>query len=225
MASSPTTTIRPSMGAPSTNGRRALPPPRQRSVPLAVMGVLLCFVGALVFGAVHLRLDQRKVVLAVAHPVAAGQVINSNDLRTVRVSATGVATISETERSSVVGRVAAVPLAPGSLLVRSQLGSAASIPSGQAVVGVALKDGQFPAGLRAGDRVVLVDTGSGRAATGDSPAVRALADQLTGTVVSVADSSDASGVTAISVRVGQADAAALATASANGQLSLVLVAP
>src|SRR5437763_5500595 len=171
MVSSPTTAMRPRMGSQPTNGR-ALPPPRQRSVPLAVMGVLLCFVGALVFGAVHLRLDQRKVVLAVAHPVAAGQVITSNDLRTVRVSATGVATISETERSSVVGHIAAVPLAPGSLLVRSQLGSAASVPSGQAVVGVALRDGQFPAGLRAGDRVFLVDNGSGRAAGGAGPAGR-----------------------------------------------------
>src|SRR3954454_375073 len=203
MASSPTTTMLPRTAAPSTNGGRVLPPPRQRSAPLAVMGVLLCFVGALVFGAVHLRLDQRKVVLAVVHPVAAGQVITSNDLRTVRVSAGGVATISETERSSVVGHIAAVPLAPGSLLVRSQLGSAASIPSGQAVVGVALKDGQFPAGLRAGDRVFLVDTGSGRAAAGDGAPVRLLSDQLAGTVVSVADPQAASGVTAVSVQVGQ----------------------
>src|SRR3954447_6874936 len=128
MASNATATMRPRMAPPSTNGGRVLPPARQRSIPLAVMGVLLCFLGALVFGAVHLRLDQRKVVLAVAHPVAAGQVIKSSDLRTVRVSATGVATISETERSSVVGHIAAVPLAPGSVLVRSQLGSAASLP-------------------------------------------------------------------------------------------------
>src|SRR3954470_758955 len=165
MASNATTTMRPRTAPPSTNGGRVLPPARQRSIPLAVMGVLLCFLGALVFGAVHLRLDQRKVVLAVAHPVAAGQVIKNSDLRTVRMSASDVATISETERSSVVGHIAAVPLAPGSLVVRSQLGSAASVPSGQAVVGVAVKDGQFPAGLRAGDRVLLVDTGSGHAGT------------------------------------------------------------
>ena len=225
MASSPTTTMRPRTAPLSTNGGRVLPPARQRSIPLAVMGVLLCFVGALVFGAVHLRLDQRKVVLAIAHPVAAGQVINNSDLRTVRISASGVATISETERSTVVGHIAAVPLAPGSLVVRSQLGSSASVPTGQAIVGVAVKDGQFPAGLRAGDRVFLVDTGSGRAASGNSPAARLLSDQLTGTVVSVANSPDASGVTAISVRVGQADAAAVATTSAAGQLSLVVVAP
>src|SRR3954465_12381757 len=111
MASSPTTTMRPRTVPPSTNGGRVLPPGRQRSIPLAVMGVLLCFLGALVFGAVHLRLDQRKVVLAIAHPVSAGQVINNSDLRAVRVSASGVATIGETERSSVVGHVAAVPLA------------------------------------------------------------------------------------------------------------------
>src|SRR3954451_24990565 len=136
MASNATTTLRPRTPPVSTNAGRVLPPARQRSIPLAVMGVLLCFLGALVFGAVHLRLDQRKVVLAIAHPVAAGQVINNSDLRTVRVSASGIATIGETERSSVVGHIASVPLAPGSLVVRSQLGSATSVPSGQAVVGV-----------------------------------------------------------------------------------------
>src|SRR5436190_8939208 len=109
MASNATTTMRPTTAPPSTNGGRVLPPSRQRSIPLAVMGVLLCFVGALVFGAVHLRLDQRKVVLAVAHPLAAGQVINSGDLRTVRVSASGVAAMGESDRSSVVGHIAAVP--------------------------------------------------------------------------------------------------------------------
>src|SRR3954465_13609888 len=102
MASSPTTTMRPRTVPPSTNGGRLLPPGRQRSVPLAVMGVLLCFLGALVFGALHLRLDQRKVVLAVTHPVAAGQMIRADDIRAVRVSATGVATISNADRAVVV---------------------------------------------------------------------------------------------------------------------------
>src|SRR5438105_14726346 len=116
MASNATATMRPRMAPPSTNGGRVLPPARQRSIPLAVLGVLLCFLGALVFGALHLRLDHRASVLALARPVAAGQVIHDSDVREVRVSADGLDTIASTDRASVVGHVAAVPLAAGNLL-------------------------------------------------------------------------------------------------------------
>src|SRR5205814_8703721 len=132
-----TTTLRKEPGSLSGNGARLVPPARQRSIPLAVLGVLLCFVGALVFGALHLRLDSRTAVLAVARPVAAGQVIRDSDLRVVRVSADGIDTISEGDRSSVVGHVAAVPLVPGGLLIRSEMGAAASLTAGKAVVGLA----------------------------------------------------------------------------------------
>src|SRR3954447_3745790 len=143
---------------PHSNGSRLVPPGRQRSVPLAVMGVLVCFFGALVFGALHLRLDRRVAVLAVAHPVAAGEVVHDSDLRAVRLPRIGVATVAAADRATVVGHIAAVPLAPGSLLVRSQLGSSSSLQVGQAVVGMALKSGQLPGVLRPGDRVLIVDT-------------------------------------------------------------------
>src|SRR5436190_17301556 len=106
-----TTGERAGIGAPSRNGARIEPRSRQRSIPLAVLGVLLCFLGALVFGALHLRLDHRASVLALARPVAAGQVIHASDVREVRVSADGLDTIASTDRASVIGHVAAVPLA------------------------------------------------------------------------------------------------------------------
>ena len=209
---------------PSGNGSRMLPPSRQRSVPLAVIGVLLCFLGALVFGALHLRLDHRASVLALAHPVAAGQVIHDSDLRQVRVSADGLETIAATDRVSVVGHVAAVPLAAGNLIVRSDLGSASSIQNGQAVVGLALKEGQLPTGLRPGDRVLVVDTGSRTAPASGSAGARVLGDRVEATVVSVVASANSPGVTVLSLQVDDPDAAGLASAGAAGQVSVVLVA-
>jgi len=208
---------------PHSDGSRLVPPGRQRSAPLAVMGVLVCFVGAVLFGALHLRLDHRAAVLALARPVAAGEVIHNGDLRAARVSVGGLATISAAERSSVVGHVAAVSLAPGSLLVRSELGSASTLAVGQAIVGVALKAGQLPGVLHPGDRVLVIDTGSA-VATGTSGASSSSgSSRVVGTVAAVSEPTDSPGVTVASIAVAQADAAAIATAAAAGHVSLVLL--
>src|SRR4051794_15555402 len=97
-----TTGERAGIGAPSRNGARLAPRSRERSVPLAVLGVLLCFLGALVFGALHLRLDHRVAVLAIAKPIAAGQVIHAEDLRVARVAPGSLATVAASDRGSVV---------------------------------------------------------------------------------------------------------------------------
>ncbi len=219
-----TSTLRARTSGPSGNGARLVPPARQRSIPLAVLGVLLCFVGALVFGALHLRLDHRAALLAITRPVAAGQVIRDRDLRVVRASADGIDTIGVAERRAVVGHVASVPLVAGTLLVRAELGSVASLRPGQAVVGLALKDGQFPAGLRSGDRLLIIDTGARTASAEPAAAARVLGSRVGVTVVSVGPSTNTPGVTVVSVQMDEADASGVATAAAAGQVSVVLVA-
>ena len=221
---STTEQLRSTMPRPHPDGSRLVPPGRQRSVPLAVVGVLLCFLGALVFGALHLRLDHRVAVLAVARPVTAGEVIHDADLRVVRVSTGDLATVSADDRSTVVGHVAAVSLAPGSLVVRSELGSSSSLQAGQAVVGVAVKAGQLPGVLRPGDRVLVIDTG-GSTATGSSASAptSSAGSRVEGTVTAVSEPPDSPGVTVVSLTVDATDAPAIATAAAAGHVSLVLV--
>lgn len=219
---STTEQLRSTMPRPHPDGSRLVPPGRQRSVPLAVVGVLLCFLGALVFGALHLRLDHRVAVLAVARPVTAGEVIHDADLRVVRVSTGDLATVSAEDRSAVVGHVAAMSLAPGSLLVRSELGSSSSLQAGQAVVGVALKAGQLPGVLRPGDRVLVIDTGSPTSASPSSASATA-GSRVEGVVAAVSEAPDSPGVTVVSLTVDAADAPAIATAAAAGHVSLVLV--
>ena len=55
-----------------------------------------------------------------------------------------------------MGRAVALPLAAGTLLTETDLGPGADPPSGQAVVGLALKPGQYPPEVTAGDRVLVV---------------------------------------------------------------------
>ena len=58
-----------------------------------------------------------------------GRAVGS-DLRAVRLPRIGVDTVAAADRATIVGHIAAVPLAPGSLLVRSQLGSSSSLQVG-----------------------------------------------------------------------------------------------
>jgi len=223
-----TTTIRrPGRTNGSSPPSRLAPPApvRRRSPSLATLGVLCCFLGALVFGALHLRLDRRSEVLAVARPVAAGQVVQAADLRVVRApSIGGVSPLAASAESRVVGRPAAVSLVPGALLVQADLGSGSLVGAGQAVVGVALKPGQLPGVLRPGDRVLVVDTGSSQVSAGGlssgSPA-----PPVTASVLSLSASPDGTGNSVVSLVVFEGDAPSVARLAAGGRVSLVLLAP
>jgi len=86
---------------------------RRRSVPLAAGGVVLVVVCALVFAEGWLAAGHRQPVLALAQPVAAGQVITAADLETVRVSAAGpVSLVPASRQDEVVGSTAAVITCP-----------------------------------------------------------------------------------------------------------------
>ena len=74
----------PSAAGPA--GARGRPAARRRQVPLILVGVLLVIGGALAFADASLHLGSREEVLVVSAPLAAGQVITSSDLETVRVS-------------------------------------------------------------------------------------------------------------------------------------------
>lgn len=210
--------VRPSPGGSS-------PPLRHRERPWIVAGVLLVVGCALVFALVSLRVGGRHPVLAVARAVPVGQVLTDADITEARVSAgDGLRTVPASQRRQVVGRTAAVPLVAGSLLTTEQLGRPSTLAPGEAVVGLALKAGQFPAGLTPGARVRVIETG-GTGAGASSPtgdAGSALARNATVLDVS-APGVDGSGTTVVSVKASSAEADRVAVAAAAGRAALVLL--
>ncbi|HVW35147.1 MAG TPA: SAF domain-containing protein, partial [Acidimicrobiia bacterium] len=146
------------------------PLPTRRSYPLIGTGLLAALVGALLFATISAGSDHRRVVLVVAHPVAAGDVISAGDLSTVKMNpGRGVVFMPAAAQGKVVGRSAAVALVPGSLLVPAQLGSPSGLADGQAAVGLLLEPGRYPPGLRSGDHVAVVSAPTGPVpATADS---------------------------------------------------------
>lgn len=218
-ATHPHSSARASQAADGTR----IAPGRRRSLPLVAAGILCVFAGALVFGAVSLGSGSRQAVLTVGRAVPAGAVIGEADLRTTRVSGgEGLALVPATERPAIVGKVAAVALAPGTLLARSQLGSGVAVAPGRAVVGLGLKEGRVPSGLRPGDAVMVVDTGTTGAGT---PTTSGVVLVPSATVFTVPQAPDPSGAIVVSVVVGAFDAPRIAAAAAAERVSLVLLGP
>ena len=214
---------------PAGDGLRVAPVRRARSLPWAVTGVLLVTGCSLLFILASFRLGGRAAVLAVARPVAAGQALSAADLTVARVAADpDLRAVPAAEREGVLGRTAAVPLVPGTLLSRAHLGPPAVPARGEALVGMALEPGRFPPGLAPGARVLVTVTAP--PAAGGTPAAVPAAGEATlvpSAVVTAVERPAAGGRDPVTVAlvVPEASAARVAAAAAAGQVALVQLPP
>ncbi|WP_157902557.1 flagellar biosynthesis protein FlgA [Frankia sp. KB5] len=194
-------------------------PRRRRRLPYLLLGVVLvigCAAAGLLVGA---RVGSRAPVLVLARPVAVGQVLVAADVREVRISADGLDTIPAGSKDTVLGRPVAFSLPAGTVLSRVAVGAAQVPARGEAIAAVALKAGQFPTGLSAGSRVVVVvaPAASAVSTAGSAGAARS----WPATVVAVV-AADTDQTTVVSLQLAEADARALAAAPA-GQVGVVTV--
>jgi hypothetical protein len=186
-----------------------------------VVGVLLVIGGALAFADASLHLGSREEVLVVSAPLAAGQIITSSDLETVRVSTgTGLQVVPVGDEASVVGSPVAVPLVAGSLLTHAELGTTAPVASGSDVVAVGLKAGQYPPDLAPGDRVQVVPVTSP-----SSSSLTPAGSPVSATVLAVEVASvESDSPTVFSLQVSRRDADEVAALAAANEASLIQVA-
>ena len=198
---------RQELGEPPKTTRRQVVARNRGRIAAGVFAVALAgLLAVLVYG----NVGQRHEVLAVAHTVDPGQVIRADDLSVVRVAADpDVHTVAASQRSLIVGQRAAVRLLAGSLLSPDAVTKGDLVGSGFSVIGAVVKPGQYPLGLRAGDRVEVVMTGG---PAGDHP--------IDATIVAVATGGGTNG-TAISLAVPDETATRLASAGAQGELLLI----
>ncbi len=206
--------------------------PARRRPLLAAVGIGAVAVGAA--GAVVLvsNAGSSASVLAVARTVPVGAVVSDADLAVARVGRdAALAPVPAAERSRIVGQRAAVTLTPGSLLTASEV-TARPVPGvGQQLVAVALKPGQLPAaGLRGGDRVLVVLTaadsggtdagGTSRTAGNAAAAVPAPAVSVTARVYeSSAPAQDGSVV--VDLLAAGSDGVTIAQQASTGRVTLV----
>jgi hypothetical protein len=210
----------------SADGRAAVPAsprPRRRSWALAVIGVLVVAVCALVFAAGWVQAGNRKPVLAVVHDVAAGQLLTAADLQVVRVSASGpVSLVPAAAEASILGRPAAGPLPAGALLTSGDIGPAAPA-AGQDDLGVAVKAGQYPPDLSAGQTVDVLATPAASSGGSSSQATSSPALPVGQAVVLGVDTVASSGATVVELRLSQNAVPQVAAAAATGQIALATI--
>jgi hypothetical protein len=198
---------------------RIAPEPRRRNAQWLIGGLLLIAICAFAMGQLYLRTTGLRPVLALARNIPAGRQVQAADLRIVDGDADGgIALVPGSAESTVLGQPAARDLTAGSLLTQTDLGQRANLAPDQAIVAVDCKPGQYPPALSPGDRVTVVDTGSGGSLQGST------APPVVATVMSVdVQQGPAAAGAIISIRLPSYDAASVASTASAGRVALVLM--
>ncbi len=223
-----TTPTRPKPAAPSSNGHGKAPavtispPGRRTRGPEVIVGLVVIIVFALGAVLLHLSAVDRTPALAVVGSVERGDTITAADVKVIYVSSDdALARLPESQLTQVVGQVALVDLAPGTLLSRSVVADRPSLDPGEGVVGLSLEPGGYPSlGLAPGDRVSVIRTAEPAAVDGDGESAEVVLTR-DATVFSVEEL--ASDRRLVSIVAPEGDAEAVAAASGSGSLRLVLV--
>ncbi|MCM2419974.1 hypothetical protein [Streptomyces sp. RKAG293] len=218
------------MGGPT--GERLPVAPRERKPALAALAVLLILVGALGATVLVMRAGNRISAIEITEPVPAGERIPASAIREVMVAdGSDISYVKWSDRTRLANYRAAADLVKGSVLVGPMLSSEENqLKAGKAIIGLSLKGGQFPEGLKIGDTVAVYRVGNDAAKStagnsGNSGGGNTLlADNAKVKAVPAGggDGLGSSG-TAYSIVVDQSDAGPLTLAASAGEVSLVLV--
>lgn len=198
--------------------------PRQWKPRQVLLAVLVVALGGLVSMWAVSSYAHRDRVLVIAQNVAAGHRITGDDLAGADLTLDPrVAAYTVGQQGDVIGRVALVDLAKGTLVNPSQVGQSPLLTAGQVLVPLQLKPGQMPAvGVTPGQPVLLVAT---PADTAQGAQVGTTVDPIEATVAESGVPDAATGVTVVDVRVPADLGASLARMAAGANVTLVVLAP
>ncbi|MFJ9521315.1 hypothetical protein ACIRPK_24070 [Kitasatospora sp. NPDC101801] len=202
---------------------------RERRPGLAVLAALLVLAGGLGATVLVQKAGEKVSAVKVTERIAPGQHIPTTAIEEIQIAADTPVNFVRWDQLSQLDRYfTASEVAKGTLLTGDMLTQKSGVSTDQAVVGLALKAGQFPPGLRDGDKVRVMWVGrdaaklpTGTATTG-SPASGA--ELASGTVRQVFKSDNAASTSlSLSVLVPGDKAGPIAQASSAGEVALVLL--
>ncbi len=194
---------------------------RQRRPAMVAGGLLLILLCGTVSAALVTRGDRSVAVLALARDVPAGQQLTAADLRTARLSGSGVSAVSASAATTVIGQSLSATLPAGTLLTSRMLNATSVPPAGQQLVALALKAGLVPAEVTAGRDVSLIAVDS-KTAAGQTPGAAATVLVPRARVLSV-HTDPSSGQVLMSVQVQASMAPAIVQADASGTIAVTLL--
>jgi hypothetical protein len=201
---------------------RSAAAPRQWKPRQVLLAVLVVALGGLLSMWAVSSYAHRDRVLVIAQNVAVGHRITVDDLAGADLTLDPhVSAFTVAQQGDVIGKVALVDLAKGTLVNPSQVGASPLLTAGQVLVPLQLKPGQLPSvGVAPGQQVLLVAT-----PVDASPGVSAgaPADPIVATVAESGEPDAATAVTVVDVRVPQDVGASLARMAAGGNLTVVVL--
>ncbi|MFJ2832705.1 hypothetical protein ACIPC1_35005 [Streptomyces sp. NPDC087263] len=209
-------------------GERLPAPPRERKPALAALAVLLILVGALGATMLVLRAGDRIEVVQVTADIQAGDSVGDNVKSVMVADDTGVNYIRWAQVKTLQKLKAKSPIYEGTLAIGRMFEETPAIPEGKASVGLALKEGQYPVGIKSGDTVAVYrvsdDSGSGNSSGAAGAGNTLIVDSAKVSYVkTTTDSTISSTSLPVTLTVDSDDAAAVAQASSAGEVALVLV--
>jgi hypothetical protein len=202
-------------------GRRMPSTPRERKPVLAILAVLLIVGGALAAGALVTKSGQRIGAVEVVQQISQGEQVPSASLEEVQISAdSGVSYVSWQFASQVSQYYATTAIPKGTLLNNGMLAKTNALPDDEAEVGLALKDGQIPVSLQAGDTIDVYSTASASGGCPGKPGGSLASDA---SVISVSASASAADTTDVVVAMGTESVGPVVCNTANGTAGVAIV--
>ncbi|MFF4347728.1 hypothetical protein [Streptomyces sp. NPDC001530] len=224
---------RSATSAQPTMGERLPAPPRERKPALAALAVLLILVGALGATMLVLRAGDRVEVVKVTKDIQAGESVNTSNTTSVMVADdAGINYVKWAQLPALKKLKAKSTIYAGTVVIGDMFADKSTLPAGKASVGLALKEGQYPADIKPGDIVSAYRVGDDSNSSSDkssSSGTSSSSDSLlveNARVNTKSDDSDATvstGNLSITLLVDQSDVPALTAAAAAGEVSVVLV--
>lgn len=187
-----------------------------------VVGVVLLAAGMLGTVGLVRQAGQKTPVLVTARAVPPGQILTEADVAVAEVGLSpGVAALSVTDRSLLVGHTAAGPLAEGQVLTAAAVADTLPLAEGEVGMSVPANPASAVGGvLQPGHWVRVVATPEG----GGSASTTVVLDQARVIAVITPDQTrSVEGEGAVTLAVPQDQAPTLAGAAAQGSLDLLLL--
>ncbi|MCW8119305.1 MULTISPECIES: hypothetical protein [Streptomyces violaceoruber group] len=214
-------------------GDRLPSPPRERKPALAALAVLLILLGALGATMLVLQVGDRVEAIQVTADIKPGESITDDNIKVVMVNDdSGADFVPWEQRAGLMKLQAKSTIYGGTVVVGQMFAKKTGMEQGQATVGVALKEGQYPKGLEAGDNVAVYRVGNKSTGGGDQEGSSGSAGADSSLLVERAVVEDASATSGdsitstnlpVTLTVDAADAAALAQAASAGEVAVVLI--